>query len=422
MTTVEIPWRAWYGDELLELSFSQSWHVKTCWPNDGPDIGQAGIEEAFENPIGTPTIGELARGKGRVSIAVDDISRPAPAARLLPSLMRRLEAAGVNLDRVLVVLATGTHRPMVRADIVKKIGQVVADRLDVHNNHPYDNVVNLGVSDRGTPVRVSRFFAEADLKLSVGCITPHGGPGFGGGAKTVIPGVAGIETVVSIHEPGRLKTGLADVEHNELRDEIEQMVRDRVGLDCIINVVVNSHREVAGLFVGDMIHAHRSGVQLARRVCATEVPIEPVDVAICNAYPKDTDFLQSGMALNVLASSPRPVVREDGTIVIVTASPEGPGYHGLYGPGMRYDPLRQDLRERPPAIRRSSGSTRRVVFSPSLSAADVRSQVSFRRWDDLVRYLTKQHGDDATVLVFPCGSIQLASESVVERRGDAEGI
>jgi len=414
---IRIPWRAWYGDEWLELDFPPSWQVQACWPADAPDIGQEGIENAFENPIGAPTIEELARGKRRVSIAVDDISRPAPAARLMPPLMRRLEKAGVDLDQVRVVLGTGMHRPMVKEGIVKKIGPVAADRLDVYNNHPYDNVVDLGTSAKGTPIRICRFFAEADLKIGVGSIMPHGGPGFGGGAKVVIPGVAGIETIAAIHKPGRLKTALIDVERNELRADIEQMVREKVGLDCIINVVTNSRREIAGLFVGDMIRAHRAGVHFGKRVYATEMPAELADVAICNAYPKDTDFLQNGMALNVLSSSPRPVVKENGTIVIITASPEGRGYHGLYGPGMRYDPLRG--RENGPEIPPMMWGASVVYFSPSLTAADARNDALFRRWDDLVRHLTVQYGhsgNTVAVAVFPCGSIQLAQESVVDQR------
>ncbi|NOZ27814.1 MAG: DUF2088 domain-containing protein [Chloroflexi bacterium] len=404
MTTIRIPWRAWYGDEEVELRFPSSWCVRAYWPADAPDIGLAGIERSFDAPIDAPPIEDVARGKRWVSIAVDDISRPAPAARIMPSLMRRLERAGVDLDRVRVVLGTGTHRPMVKEDIIKKIGRAAADRLDVYNNHPYGNVVDLGVSDRGTPVHVCRFFAEADLKIGVGSITPHGSPGFGGGAKVVIPGVAGIDTIASIHQPGRLRGGLIEVEHNEFRAEIEHIARDRVGLDYIINVVVNSHREIAGLFVGDMVSAHRVGIRLARQVYATEMPAEPVDIAICNAYPKDTDFLQSGMALNVLRSSPRLVVKEGGMIVIVTASPEGRGYHGLFGPGMRYDLRRGSTgRRASPTL----WDAHVVFFSPRLTAADVGGDVVFRRWGDLSAHLAARYGNEATVAVFPCGSIQL---------------
>ena len=409
-TVVRIPWRVWYGDEWLDLDFPASWQGQTCWPVRAPDIGEKGIEEALDHPIGTPPLEELARGKRWVSIAVDDISRPTPAAQLMPALMRRLEKAGVDLDRVRVVMGIGTHRPMVQADIVKKIGPLAADRLEVYNNHPYDNTVDLGTSARGTPIRICRFFAESDLKIGVGSITPHGAPGFGGGVKVVIPGVAGIETITAIHKPGRLKTAFIDVDNNEFRAEIEQMVTEKVGLDCIVDAIPNFRRQIAGLFVGDAIRAHRAGVQFGRQVYATDMPAEAVDIAVCNAYPKDTDAHQKAHGLHVLRSSPRPVVKESGTIVIVSASPEGHGYHGIYGPGMRYDMWRRRKEGRG----RAMWGAPVISFAPGLTAADARREPIFRRWEEVMKHLLGRYGDQATVAVFPCGSIQLARESVAQ--------
>ena len=406
---IRIPWRSWYGDEELVLSFPRSWEVDLFPPADAPDIGGKGIEEAFANPIGTPTIAELARGKRTVAIAVDDLSRPTPGGRLLPSIMRQLEEGGIDLDRVRVVMAVGLHRPLLRPDYVKKLGQIATDRLEVHNNFPFDNLADLGVSDTGTPVRICRFFAEADLKIGLGCITPHGGPGFGGGAKIVVPGVASYETISSIHTPGRFKTGLLDVEHNELRAEMEHIARDKVGLDCIANVVPTSRRQIAGLFVGDLVDAHRAGVRLARQVFATEMPAEPADVVITNAYPKDTEYQQRGTALNVLASSSQPMVKEGGTIVLIAASPEGRGYHVLYGPGMRCDPEKSQEQVQRAAQTMQGASV--VMFAPWIPPVYAPGAVLLRRWDDLVDYLQDKHGDRATVAVFPCGSIQIATNA-----------
>jgi len=410
MMTIHVPWRAWYGDTTLAMGFPDGWRVAEYRPDDGPDIGDEAIEAAFDAPIGARPIEDLAReavarGNGRVAIAVDDISRPAPTARMLPPLLRRLERAGVHLDRVRVVLGTGAHRAMTRDDIVKKLGREVADRLDVHNNNPYDYTADLGVTSRGTPVRICRFLADADLKIGVGSITPHGGPGFGGGAKVVVPGCAGIETIKSMHWPGRLTTGLGRIEGNELRADIEEMVRDHLKLDWIVNAVVNSRRGIAGLFVGDLVAAHRAGVALGRRVFATDLPPEPVDVIVCNAYPKDTDFLQHANALNLAHSAPWPLVRPGGTVVVATACPEGRGVHGVYGPGMCYDSLhdRAEGDDSP----RTIWDAPIVTFSPELSANDVRAGLAFRRWEDLISYLGDLYAQPS-VAVFPCASIQLA--------------
>ena len=402
-----IPWRAWHGDGWLELTFPRGWRVQTYWPTGGPDIGQEGIDKAFDNPISTPKVEKLVRGKDRISIAVDDLSRPTPAARILPTLLRRLEAGGAKLDRVHVVLAIGTHRPMLRDDIVKKLGAAAVDQIEVRSNHPYDNLVVLGTSARGTPVHICRYFAEADVKIGVGSIVPHGVPGFAGGAKVVAPGVCGVDTIAALHQPGRHRLGLAKIEDNDFRADIEQFVGDQVGLDCIVNAVPNATREIAGLVVGNMIAAHRAGVELSKRVCATTMPPEPVDVAICNAYPKDSDFHQITHALHALRSSSEPVVKPGGTVVLVSASPEGYGYHGLYGPGMRYDLSRKrDNR----AKTRTLGDASLLLFSPGLSQVEARKTSAVRSWDQIVGQLLERHSGQATVAVFPCGPIQLAEE------------
>ena len=406
-----MPWRCWYGDEWLELKLPERWRITTHWPTNLPDIGQGGIEEAFEAPIGTPTIGELARGKRHVAIAVDDIARATPASRLLPALVQRLEKAGVDPDRIRIVLAIGTHRPMIKQDVAKKLGQAVTNQLTCYLNHPYDNWVDFGRSDRGTPIHICRYFAEADLRIGVGSIVPHGAPGFSGGAKVIIPGCAGIETIAAIHRPGRLKTGLLEIQNNEFRADIEQMVTEKVGLDCIVNGVLTAQRGLAGLFVGDPIAAHRAGVSLAKRAYATAVPDEPVDIAICNAYPKDTDIYQKLHALYALRTSPRPVVKEDGTIVIVTASPEGLGYHGIFGEGMRYDDF-----QRQGKMRRQIWGAPIVTYAPGLSEAEAKRDGAFRQWEEVATYLIGRHGQMATVAVFPCGSMRIAREAVLESR------
>lgn len=412
MTRINIPWHSWYGDHDLELDFPERWQVRAYWPTDAPDMDEAAIEAALDAPIGTPTIEELARrsvaaGKPTVSIAVDDISRPTPAARLMPAVMQRLEAGGVHLDDVKVVLAVGMHRLMTKEEMRKKLGDLAVERLDVYNSFAHDGHIDYGVSSRGTPIKLCRQFAEGDLKIGIGSILPHSGPGFGGGAKIVFPGVAGYETVVSMHKPGRLQTGLLNVDHNELRADIEEMGR-KVGLDVVINVVVTSRRGIAGVYVGDFIQAHRAGVEQARAVYATSMPEEPVDIAICNAYPKDTDFLQAGLGLNILASAEltapaRPILKPHATVVLVSASPEGRGHHALYSPGMVYRRDTGDWRSSQPTYEGHPI----VYLSPHITPQDARCVHTYGSWEALRDYLASRY-TDPDVAIFPCGPIQIA--------------
>ena len=406
MTTIRMLWRAWYGDEELALPFPSDWQVRAYRPQDASDVSEEAIREAFDHPIGTAIIEELARGKKTVAIAVEDISRPVDVSRIMPELLRRLVAGGVDLDQVPVVLGVGMHRPMVKEDIVKKMGAYATERLEVHNNHPYEGTVYLGTTPRGTPVHVSRLVAEADLKIGVGGITPHGAPGFAGGAKVFVPGVAGIETIVSIHAPGRLKGGLGQVP-TDFREEIEHIAQQVLRVDCIVNAVPTARRGIAGLVVGDVVAAHRAGIPLARQVFGTPMPSEPADVVICNAYPKDTDYLQAGLAQNPLNSSPTPVVKPDGSLVIITASPEGRGYHGVFGPGMRYGPQGQGAAPRAPG----SGEGELLFFAPGVSRADTCYAAHFKAWDEVVAHLQARfqgRPQPPTVAVFPCAAAQLA--------------
>jgi len=411
MTRISIPWHAWYGDRDLDLAFPDDWHASVHPPADAPDMTGAAIEAALDGPIGSPTIEELARatvaaGKRTVAIVVDDISRPTPAHRLMPAVIARLEAGGIDIDDVTVILAVGMHRLMTKDEMRKKLGDLAIARLDVYNGFPHGGLADYGVSSHGTPILVSRHFAEADLKIGIGSILPHGGPGFGGGAKIIFPGIAGYETVKSMHEPGRLKGGLLDVDHNELRADIEEMGR-RVGLNLIINCTLTSRRGIAGVFTGDIVAAHRAGVARAREVYATRMPDAPVDIAILNAYPKDTDFLQAGLGLNVLASAAvnepdHRVLSPGATVVLVSASPEGRGHHALYSPTMVYGRREGDWRSSPPTV----GDHPIVYLSPGVTPQDARCLNTFPTWDAVLAHLAPRYASPR-VAVFPCGSMQI---------------
>jgi len=406
---IKIPWQAWYGDKQFELTFPVHWKVRIAHMDDAPNIGDKEIKNSFSFPIGTETIKELAKGVKNVVILVDDLTRPTPAKKVLPYVLNHLRESGVKEDHISMMISLGAHRPMRRDDLVKKLGERIVSRFNIYNHHPFENLTYIGRSTRGTPIYINRFFMNADLKIGIGCITPHSNAGFGGGGKIVVPGVAGIETLEVNHKPAitGISGGLALVEGNENRADIEEIAR-RVGLNLIVNVVVNSTREIAGVFVGDIVKAHRKGVDLAKKVYSTEVP-ENMDVGVFNAYPKDTEFSQSANALHVYSSSTKEIVKKGGVIILVTASTEGCGYHSLHGLGMRL-PLKIDEL---PTVSKHIKNRKLIVFSPNLNYADVRvfcrkDVLFFRKWRNVVKELKKIYKNNAEVCVFPNGATQLA--------------
>lgn len=416
MKTARVPWGAWYANTELELTFPDDWDVRLAAMADAPDVGDEAIRQAFESPIGTPTIRELARGKRTVVVTADDLTRPTQAYRFIPVIVRQLEEAGVRHADVTFVLSFGAHRPMTRDDLIKKLGAWVVDGFRVYNHHPYENLVRLGTTSRGTPLFINRTYYEADLKICNSFITPHPIAGFGGGAKAVLPGVAGIETLQANHTPALIGKigGIGFIEGNEHRADLEEAARI-AGLDVSVNAVGTARGGTAGVFVGDFVGAHRAAVALARRVYATRIPEGPLDVGVFNAYPKDNEFIQSSNAFNVWSNREADLVRPGGTIVLTTAGSEGRGFHSLADTNMRLD---TPAHARGPAARMFQGR-RLVVFCPSVSAADVYDRypaatVFCRKWQEVVDTLGMHHGAGTRVAVFPCGTLQL-DEQVLGR-------
>ena len=177
------------------------------------------------------------------------------------------------------------------------------------------------------------------------------------------------------------------------------------GLDAIVNTVINPERGIAGLFVGDFVAAHRTGVEFARRALATPKPTD-ADVVVLNCYPKDTELVQLGLAFNPWISAGRPLVGEDGTVVVLSAASEGFGFHSLHGPSMRLA-----VQESP---RRIVGGRRLIVVCPTLNRRDLPDPMrkddglSFvRTWAEARTFLDERHGERARVAVFPVAAMQL---------------
>jgi len=309
-------------------------------------------------------------------------------------------------------MAVGCHRPLMKADQEKKLGKKMANRFRVINHHPYENLVDLGKTSRGTPVQIDRYFMEADLKIGVGFITPHPIAGFGGGGKIVIPGLGSMETIQANHYPaftGAIgATGFSagyDLSQNALRQDMEEGAR-MAGLNLIVNSVGTTEGKTACVFVGDVVQAHRAAVECARSIYVTEAP-EEVDIGIFNAFPEDTELCQARKALNVWTGNmKRRLVREGGKVVIASATSDGLGFHSLTDPGMRMFQMVDEGKSFAEIFR----GRKVIVFSPNCSPADLytrypRSTMIRNRWEDVLEEL-KEGNTVQSVAVFPNGSLQ----------------
>ena len=301
--TATVRSRAWYGDEELTLNFPTGWEVEVLGPNDAPALSDVQIERAFAEPIGTSRISELARGKKSAAIVVDDLSRPTPAAIVIPVLLRELAAAGVPKSEIRFVVGGGSHRPLTDEEIAKKIGADVAAEYEATSHDFMDGDLRaLGSLDNGMPIYLNHVVADADFKICLGGIYPHGAVGFGGGAKLVVPGVAGFATMFYFHtfSPSRghavIERKGSEPDHRDFSEAVARVL----GLDVIVNTVLNRCREICGLFVGDFVQAHRKGAHFALDTYSTKIPEasrKETDLVVLNCYPLDSDPIQTGKAL-----------------------------------------------------------------------------------------------------------------------------
>ena len=257
------------------------------------------IRDAFANPIESPPIRDLAVGKKRVLILTDDYTRNTPVKEILACLIPELESAGIRRQDITIMVALGTHRPMTDAERLTKFGEDVCRTFKIvdHDWRDEDRLVDIGVTEAGTPVRVNRTAMEADLVLGIGQIVPHRIAGFSGGGKIVQPGICGAETTAQTHwrsalYPGAQILGVAD---NPVRLEIEQ-VAQRVGFVAIANAVCDPDGGLIGMFVGHPVSAHRLGAELAKKFYGIRIP-EPADILVIDSYPMDIELWQGAKAL-----------------------------------------------------------------------------------------------------------------------------
>jgi lactate racemase len=408
-------WRSWYNKEEFQFPLPEDWKLLDARMRGGPTLTDNQIRERLSQPINSPRLRELAKGRRDVCICIDDMTRPTEAFRILPIVLEELHAAGLSDDQIFIMVSLGTHRPLTRIDLMKKIGPKMLQAVRVYNHNPYLNLTQVGVTSFGTPVLINSIFAAADLKISLGMIAPHSYAGFSAGGKIVLPGLASWETVLTNHKPASkiLSGQVGQIEGNTRRDEIDEAAR-LAGLEFSMNVVCNEQGETAELFCGDITDAWRAGGKRAAQIYATDVPIG-ADIGIFNAFPKDTEMLQALNALNPWnpGAGRKDVVREGGSIVVITAASEGHGWLGLINPGA---PLHQ-RRDKHPVYQQMLANRKLYFLSPNLSRVDLMEHYPpevtvMPSWPELLSELQKRHAADTTVAFFPSAPLQMGIEDL----------
>lgn len=340
---IRLPYRAWHGDQPVDLPVPDSWTIERLDPIDAPALRPEQIEEAIHCPIGTERLRDIAAQRSSAIIVVEDITRPTRVARILPAVLCELKSAGMSEEKVSILFASGAHRPMTEREIDLKIPPRIRGRMKVYVHDFMGNDVKYVGRIAGGPVYLNRHFLQADMRICIGTVMPHNETGFGGGAKLLVPGIAGHKTIAFLHGalPPRPRgtLDLCDLDCDR-RGWIETVAQE-VRMDVAVCSVVNSNRETVGLYVGDCIKAHRAAASCACDTGRTLVDLDRVsaaDAVLANAYPLDTDPIQMGKAIKVgkeiYASS----------VIVTNAASDAIFYHGMgMGGGIQIRRLGRNL-------------------------------------------------------------------------------
>lgn len=404
VNTVSMRINAFFGDEVFEIVFPEKWIVQVCHMagHDRPSLSDDQMREALQNPIGSERLSDLAKGKKQVCILFDDIPKPTPADAVVPFVLEELKAGGITDDQIRFICAPGTHRYLTHRELVAKLGRDVVERYPVYNHNIWENLVDVGTTSRGTKVQVNREFASCDLRVAIGSFFPHNSAGFGGGGKIILPGICGIDTVEHHHKNMKGKEDYDSLDDNEFRLDLEESAR-LAGLDFKVDVVINNHREVIGMFAGDLVEEHRAGAPLARSMYSTMLA-ENADIAVANAYPDES---QIGRSFRCSV----PSLKEGGDLVIIDHSPDGQVLHQYSG---RFG---TDYGGRAYKGGRMKGKLdkidRLIMMSPSLSKCDRdnigadEKLVWCRSWSEVLAELGDRHGPGTEVAVYPYAPLQI---------------
>ena len=405
--SVVIPTHEWAGDTDERLDFPGDWNVQVMEMKgaNAPVLSSQQIGSRFEQPIGTMPLRAIVSGKRRVVITFDDLTRPTPMYSVMPWIMGELAAAGVRDENVLMIGAFGSHRAMTQSEVEMKLGQEAARRFAWQNHNVFENVKEIGTTSFKNRVKVNQTFLAGDCKICISGVKGHEQAGLSGGAKAVMPGVAGLDTIQYNHWtlfPRAKNAAALKVVHNEVRDDMIEAAR-LAKVDFSVQIVMSQHRQPVGVYTGDIVWAHQAAARQAVQHYITPT-LKDADIVVANGYPVNNQAFRAQWWFDRS-------LRAGGTGVLIVQHPLGnDAIHWLNARvtgqgGHTYFDLEDHNKKQ--HLRRG---TSMIVYSQYLTRNMINSyppQTQFAsRWDEVVQMLRERHQGQPKVAVYPYAGMQ----------------
>jgi nickel-dependent lactate racemase len=310
-----------FGNRVIELKIPEKNISSIILPSEPEKRADAAtlIIKALENPIKSRRLSEMVDPNIKIAIIVSDVTRPTPTAKILPSLLEELYIGGAKDENIKIIFALGLHRNLTEDESKKIIGENIYKKI-LCIQHDTHRCQRIGVTSRGTPVEIFEGIMDADIIVGTANIEFHYYAGYSGGAKSVLPGISSQESVITNHKMMFDENSISGRLDGAVRQDMEEAAKI-FGLDFILNVVLDSKKEIVAAVAGNFIEAHRKGTECVDSMY--KVSVKPADAVIvsCGGFPKDVNLFQATKALDNATKA----VNEGGFIILVAECAEGIG-------------------------------------------------------------------------------------------------
>jgi len=284
------------------------------------------IQNALENPIGSPSLDKIIEQKlkknpeAKAVVIISDNTRPVPYKReagILWPIIERLLAHNIPKERILILVATGTHRPLSEQELREMLDPRVFDyKIPIKNHSCRDknNLTYLSKTNRGSSVYINGDYMKADIKILTGLVETHFMAGASGGRKSICPGLIGEESIYIFHGAPMLaspKSSDLIIDDNPCHQEALEIAK-KAGADYILNVTLDQDFKTTGVFAGDLEKAHKQAVNKIKKNVA--IPIEKeYDVVITHAGFVGINHYQGAKAAVVAI----PALKPNGKLIMI---------------------------------------------------------------------------------------------------------
>lgn len=376
--------------------------------------------EALRKPIGSSPLREMVKTTDTVAIVISDITRPTPNHMLVPWLIEELNH--VPLEQFIIINGTGTHRDQTEEEFRQMLGDWVVDHVKIINHHCQnpDELSFVGHSEFGCDVYLNKAYVEADFRIVTGFIEPHFFAGFSGGPKGIMPGIAGLDTIMTFHNTRMIGDPLStwgNMTNNPLQ-EMSREVNRMCMPDFLLNVTLNENKLITQVFAGELLAAHEAGCEYVKTNTMIECP-HRYDVVITSnsGYPLDQNLYQAVKGM----SAAHKIVKEGGSIIVAAECSDGLPSHGNYAEILKMRATPKDILEmiKDPAFRmfdqwqvqkQAMIQVWADVFVYSTLSEEQLKQAMFKATNDIDETLEKlreKYGDDMSVAVLPQGPLTI---------------